>query len=505
MSDISISSFASARMEPDRPQSSPLDGIAAGISPGGFSNTQDAAAHENSVPAAKPTPGLSISVPLGRRLSRVAAQALLIAGDIGAFAMTYYLLLPLHPDGWDSAQLSRMFALAAVAVLAFYASEKLYPGYRLQSHEHLRRRVMATFKVAALAAFGAILLPGGWRLALFIVGFLGIALILQPVTHWLAKRLCRLSGLWGERAVIIAGPNRVPVLIEYFTRHWQYGIRPEPFSRDEALPGKRPRIALIAGDTAPLLDELAAMRREFAEVILLADTPNMKVAGLRPADTGGQIGLCLALDNKPHAPKLVRRALDLAIAIPAALLFAPFILIAGVAIYAIDPGPVFFWQPREGLAGKSVRVLKLRTMYKDAERRLEELLRDNPAIQAEWSTHFKLKQDPRILPVVGTLLRSASFDELPQLFNVIIGDMGIVGPRPFPEYHLLAMNAEFRHKRRTVTPGLTGLWQISERSNADLELQRQLDEFYIDNRSLWFDWHILLSTIPAVFRRNGAY
>jgi lipopolysaccharide/colanic/teichoic acid biosynthesis glycosyltransferase len=83
--------------------------------------------------------------------------------------------------------------------------------------------------------------------------------------------------------------------------------------------------------------------------------------------------------------------------------------------------------------------------------------------------------------------------------------MGIVGPRPFPEYHRLAMNAEFRHKRRSVTPGLTGLWQISERSDADLDLQRQLDEFYIDNRSLWFDWHILLSTIPAVFRRGGAY
>ena len=80
-----------------------------------------------------------------------------------------------------------------------------------------------------------------------------------------------------------------------------------------------------------------------------------------------------------------------------------------------------------------------------------------------------------------------------------------MGPRPFPEYHLLAMDGEFRDKRRSVTPGLTGLWQISERSNADLSLQQQLDEFYIDNRSLWFDWHILLSTIPAVFKRNGAY
>jgi lipopolysaccharide/colanic/teichoic acid biosynthesis glycosyltransferase len=143
-------------------------------------------------------------------------------------------------------------------------------------------------------------------------------------------------------------------------------------------------------------------------------------------------------------------------------------------------------------------------MYRDAEQRLEALLATDAAARTEWSTHFKLKQDPRILPVVGHLLRSTSLDELPQLVNVIAGDMGIVGPRPFPEYHLNAMNAEFRHRRRSVIPGLTGLWQISERSDADLELQRQLDEFYIDNRSPWFDGHIVLRTIPAIFRRSGA-
>jgi lipopolysaccharide/colanic/teichoic acid biosynthesis glycosyltransferase len=144
-------------------------------------------------------------------------------------------------------------------------------------------------------------------------------------------------------------------------------------------------------------------------------------------------------------------------------------------------------------------------MYQDAEQRLEALFRDNPTMRAEWLSHFKLKDDPRILPVIGHMLRSSSIDELPQLANIIAGQMAIVGPRPFPEYHLLAMDGEFRNKRRSVTPGLTGLWQISERSNADIELQQQLDEFYIDNRSLWLDCQILLSTIPAVFKRRGAY
>jgi lipopolysaccharide/colanic/teichoic acid biosynthesis glycosyltransferase len=458
----------------------------------------------NPAPAAKfcKQSGLNMPVLLRRRFPRFATSSLLIAGDIAGYLVAYLLLLPFLPEGSE-----RALALAAFATVVFYASNALYPGYRLHDHEHLRRRTTASAKVAVLAAVGAILLPEGSRLLFAIVGFLCLGLIVQPVVHWLARDLCWRLGIWGERAVIIGGHNLVPALMAHFKDHWQYGIRPETFSPDisKTLPDNGPSIALIAGDTGPLIADLATMRRQFTEVILLSDTPNLKVTGLRPADFGGEIGVRLAVGVNSANSNLVRRILDLAIAIPAMLLVAPFILIAAAAIYAIDPGPVFFRQAREGLSGKTVHVLKLRTMYRDAEQRLDALFRENPAIQAEWSTHFKLKQDPRVLPVIGHLLRSTSFDELPQLANIIAGEMAIVGPRPFPEYHLMAMDGEFRDKRRSVTPGLTGLWQISERSNADLSLQQHLDEFYIDNRSLWFDWHILLSTIPAVFKRNGAY
>ncbi|MBE1507331.1 lipopolysaccharide/colanic/teichoic acid biosynthesis glycosyltransferase [Rhizobium viscosum] len=451
--------------------------------------------------------GLNMPIALRRRLPRLVTSSFLVAGDIASYLVAYFVLLTFLPGGSESTVVERAFTLAALAAIVLYASAGLYPGYRLHDHEHLRRRAIAAVKVAVLTVFGAIILSEGGGLPLAIIGFLGLGLIVQQFVHWFARSLCWRLGIWGERAVIIGGRNLIPALMAHFKDHWQYGIKPEYASSDapEASPDGGPSIALIAGDTGSLALDLAAMRRRFAEVILLSDTPSLKVSGLRPADVGGEIGIRLTTGGNSVNSDLVRRILDLAIAIPATIVVAPFIAIAAAAIYAIDPGPVFFRHTREGLSGKPVHVLKLRTMYQDAEQRLEALFRENPAMRAEWLAHFKLKDDPRVLPVIGHLLRSSSFDELPQLANIIAGEMAIVGPRPFPEYHLLAMDGEFRDKRRSVTPGLTGLWQISERSNADIELQQQLDEFYIDNRSLWFDCQILLSTIPAVFKRRGAY
>lgn len=451
--------------------------------------------------------GLNIPVALRRRLPRFATSSVLVAGDIASYLVAYFVLLSFLPSGSEGALVERTFTVAALAAIILYASAGLYPGYRLYDYEHLRRRTIAAAKVAGLTAFGAIILPEGVRLLLATVGFLGLGLIVQAFVHWLARGLCWRLGIWGERAVVIGGRNLTPALVAHFRDHWQYGIRPEPSSGDtsEVLPDGGPSIALIAGDAGSLLADLATMRRKFAEVILLSDTPNLKVSGLRPANVGGEIGIRLTIDESSVNSDMVRRIVDLAIAIPAMIVVAPFIAFAAAAIYAIDPGPVFFRHTREGRFGKPVHVLKLRTMYQDAEQRLEALFRDNPTMRAEWLSHFKLKDDPRILPVIGHMLRSSSIDELPQLANIIAGQMAIVGPRPFPEYHLRAMDGEFRDKRRSVTPGLTGLWQVSERSNADIELQQQLDEFYIDNRSLWLDCQILLSTIPAVFKRRGAY
>ena len=209
----------------------------------------------------------------------------------------------------------------------------------------------------------------------------------------------------------------------------------------------------------------------------------------------------LLLRRRSHVAK---RAVDLILGSLGLLCAVPVILIAAVGIRLVSIGPTFFRQERLGLHGRPIGVWKLRTMFPDADARLEQYLAAEPALREEWNSRFKLTRDPRILPVVGTLLRRFSLDELPQLWNVVKGDMSMVGPRPLPDYHLQTFSTAFRELRQRVRPGMTGLWQVTARNDGAYPEQQLHDEYYVKHGSIWMDLKILVTTMVTVVAGRGA-
>jgi lipopolysaccharide/colanic/teichoic acid biosynthesis glycosyltransferase len=248
------------------------------------------------------------------------------------------------------------------------------------------------------------------------------------------------------------------------------------------------------------------LSEHFRHMILIPNLFGLASLWVIGRDLGGVLGLEVRQNLLIPANWWIKRGMDLAMTLIVGIFALPVLAIAAAWIKVVSPeASPFYSQAREGEGRRNIRVWKLRTMYPNADRLLEKYLDSNPAARAEWDTYLKLRNDPRILPGVGTLLRRTSLDELPQLLNIIKGEMTLVGPRPFPRYHLDRFDTRFCDFRAKVTPGLTGLWQVSARSEGDLKVQETLDTFYIRNWSLWLDLYILARTVRAVLLSKGAY
>jgi len=196
---------------------------------------------------------------------------------------------------------------------------------------------------------------------------------------------------------------------------------------------------------------------------------------------------------------VAKRVLDLTISSLLIISLFPALLVVAILIKLTSPGPVLFTQNRLGLNKRRFNVYKLRTMVPDAEERMREIEHLNEVS----GPVFKVKNDPRLTPI-GRFLRKTSIDELPQLFNVLTGDMSLVGPRPLPVRDYEGFNEDWQRRRFSVKPGITCLWQVRGRSSIPFEKWMKLDLQYIDKWSLWLDFQILLRTISAVLRGSGA-
>jgi len=200
----------------------------------------------------------------------------------------------------------------------------------------------------------------------------------------------------------------------------------------------------------------------------------------------------------------VKRIFDIVFSIFAIIITLPLFIIIALLIKLTDGGNIIYVHERIGKGGKKFKVLKFRSMYMNADKKLEEILKNNPKAKEEWEKTFKLKNDPRITPI-GKFLRKTSLDELPQFINVLKGDMSIVGPRPVVEEELKKYYKDKAELYKSIKPGITGYWQVEGRSDTDYNERIKMDEYYIKNRSFLMDLKIIIKTIKIMITGKSAY
>jgi Undecaprenyl-phosphate galactose phosphotransferase WbaP len=463
--------------------------------------------------------------PLATSLSLFAADILsvLIARSIAI--VVWHQINPLVTTAldfgiWFSAML---FPIA-------YAGFGLYGAKGYGSVEELRRVVTGSALVSLVLTTTTFLVRDftNYSRGLFISSFVLVA-VLVPISRAILRHYCASRPWWGVPVLILGAGKTAHLVVESLRKQPHVGFKPIACLDDDPLKrgfcagvpvagplslaaeiGRSLKIhhALIA---MPSLDRFVLVKvverwaATFSHVLVIPNLFGIGTLWVTARDLGGVLGLEVRQNLLIPYNRWLKNVMDSVMGIVFGLFSLPIIGIAAVWIRMVSPGSPFYRQEREGEDGQTIRIFKLRTMYHNADQVLEQYLDQEPAAREEWQRYFKLRHDPRILPGIGHILRRTSLDEIPQIWNVLRGEMSMVGPRPFPAYHLKFFNEDFRDFRRKVTPGLTGLWQVSSRSNGDITVQESLDTYYIRNWSPWLDLHILIRTLGAVIFARGAY
>ena len=360
------------------------------------------------------------------------------------------------------------------------------------------------------------------RFALVLTLLLAWPLLLA--TRWAVKRLLMLTNVWGVPTVVYGGATTGRLLVAALRDNRDYGYIPVAvFDEDAELHGTSihgvpvlsPRAQAAYG--APIavmampgigrertVELLEGPLSTYRTVVIIPDLFDVESLWVKACDFGGVLGLEVTRNVLDPFAQAVKRAFDLTAVVLSAPVWVPICLLIGLAIWLEDRANPLFLQDRVGQGGTLFKTWKFRTMLPNAEEVLRRTLQENPALRAEWEANFKLRRDPRVTRV-GVVLRKLSLDELPQLVNVLLGDMSLVGPRPLPPYHQQQLSVSTQFLRSRVRPGMTGLWQVSGRSEAGNLGMERWDPYYVRNWSVWLDLIILFRTVRVVILGSGAY
>ncbi|UCC26330.1 MAG: undecaprenyl-phosphate galactose phosphotransferase WbaP [Gemmatimonadales bacterium] len=455
-------------------------------------------------------------------LRSLAVSAPLLASDLAALVGA--LLLATAVVGFalspTAIPFSSLFAALGIGLVSAKTAMGLYPAVGVSSYVEMRRSTIATVIVV-----GGFLLAGflygsdvASRLTLLITG-MGCLVLLPLLRAWTRKVVSRYSW-WSQPLLVFDSGPAARHVSDYFAKNPRLGLYPvlvDPAILENGADPEGSRIAELAsehgavcaafpmeGAPSPQADRLLReCVNTFPHLVIVPDLKGTLSRWRDATNLGGMVGLRGGKNLLLPGPRAVKRAMDWTAAFLISLVALPVGLAIALAVKLTSPGPIFYGQQRIGRDRKPFPAWKFRTMHPNASELLEKYLASDPELRAEWEKDHKLKNDPRVT-LVGQFLRKTSLDELPQLWNILSGEMSLVGPRPIVEDEVSKYGPEFG-RYLSVPPGLTGLWQVSGRNWTTYEERIELDAFYVENWSLMFDFYILARTVKAVVTGHGAY
>jgi len=455
-----------------------------------------------------------------------------------AFALTTFSIVKVE-DGLSIVRFLSMrtrvvnLIILSLALLICHLVFQICGLYRSRRLSKRRIEIVDVVKAMTINTACCVVLASIFSIRMITIQFLGIfwiaSILLLALGRLTIRRLAAYLRIHGKdlRYMLVLGTN--PRAVQFATKLLESperGYRLLGFVDDD-WPGmigfKRAGFSLVS-DYAGLAEYLrrnvvdevaiylpfASSYKHFSEVASLcehhgittrfnSDVFGLKTTRWRADEFDGDQYIATYTGTNELWPRTAKRILDITVSGAALLLFSPVLLIAAMAIKLTSPGPVFFLQERIGLNKRRFKIFKFRTMVPNAEKMMSLLEKQNEAA----GPVFKMKNDPRITRI-GKFLRRSSIDELPQLLNVMNGDMSLVGPRPLPVRDYEGFNEDWQRRRFSVKPGITCLWQVNGRSGISFNQWMLLDLKYMDEWSLWLDCKILAKTIPAVLRGSGA-
>ncbi|MFA7495784.1 MAG: undecaprenyl-phosphate galactose phosphotransferase WbaP [Acidithiobacillus sp.] len=470
---------------------------------------------------------------------------IMVIGDISAFLLAFYFarlshafyygLNPLYVLGswWGSlAQINiLLFLLLVVSVIISFSIKGHYTQRKAFWDEAGEIISVLTIFIALNSAIAFI---GKWPLSrLWLFSTWALIFIFLPLSRIMIKKILTRLGAWARPVVIIGcGQNAAEAiraltsesllgysiqkilvpknsnLLEDENYYPKVGIEPlssDPLGQLSDMGSPHVVLALDMDQWETQEKLVRTLGLGYPRLTIAPPLRGLPLFGLEVMHFFSQEVFMLRVrDNLARpGPRIIKRMFDLVSATLIVILISPILLLITALIKSEDGGKIFFIQERVGRNGALFHCFKFRSMVCDAEDRLTEYLQSHPDIADEYQRNFKLRNDPRVTRI-GKILRSASLDELPQLFNVLLGQMSLVGPRPLLERETdrygdgIVLYAQ-------VKPGITGLWQVSGRSETTFADRADLDAWYVKNWSLWYDIVILFRTVKVVFSRSGAY